>query len=259
MDHLWVNVGDIEGAYNAFLKGWTGRGLEPIPLDNYKFRHPMTAKEMLYAYNDQRKGFLRNHCEVLAVEAPFVVPLDPNDDTLWYMGRLDKVIKHGNDILIVDHKTTSSYAASGVTAPFRWNFLESFIPNFQVEGYQFAGRLEYGKNFRGVWIDAALVHRSIHDGFKFIPIEQEISQLDAWLWNCRSQIDLIEAYVKQMDDKGGRYMASFPKNDRACFDYNSPCMFLEPCRMWADPRDQLIPPGYAKSKWSPFDHAEGKK
>lgn len=259
MDWLWVHPGDIEGAHKAFLEGWTGRGLEPYPVDSYRHRHPMTAKEMLYAYNDQRKWFLRNHCKVLAVEEPFVVPLDPSDDTLWYMGRLDKVIDHGGDVLIVDHKTTSSYAASGASPPFRWNFLESFIPNFQIEGYQYAGRMLYGKKFRGVWIDAALVHARVHDGFKFIPIEQEVSQLDAWLWNCRNQIDHIEAYIKQMDAEGTKYMAAFPKNDRACFDYNSPCSYLEPCRMWADPRGQPPPPGFVESRWSPFNHAGGDK
>jgi hypothetical protein len=274
MDSLWTALGTddfqnmktkeiVEEAFKAFEASWVESGgtpmLEMSPEEATRLapRLPATFLEMLYEYVDARMSIFKDPSfKVLAVEKPFAVPLDPQDDTLFYVGRLDKTFEFKGKRYVGEHKTTSWYKKDGY---FRNEFLESFSPNSQIDGYLYAAHVIYGEDLQAVWVDAALVHKTIHDGFAFVPVNRKHAQLDAWLWETRYQIEMIEmnrAALAKEREKGepGPYLAAFPKNTSNCFAYGRACPYIEQCKGFANPETQEFPPpGMVVSAWSPFD------
>ena len=211
--------------------------------------------------------------KLVAVEQPFVVPLDPDDTGLWYSGRIDKVIEaregpQAGKRFIVDHKSTTAY---GKATGFLNSFTESFSPNSQVDGYAYGARMLYGDDFGGVYIDGALVHKLHHDIFCFIPVSRSMDQMDAWLWECREEIRRIEYDRKVLaikrDETGEitdcnddalaiSYMPAAPKNTGSCYTFNTACMYMDLCKSWGNPLKGIIehgtPDGYIVEEWSPF-------
>ncbi len=273
MDELWPlatkdapKMGDqeiVDAAYDGFLKVWTEEGA-PDPMDmtpdeikDLEPRTPFNAKEMLYEYLLQRRKFM-GECELIAVEQPFAVPLDPDNPDLFYVGRLDKVVRKGKDVLIIEHKTTTLYSLKGI---FRNTFLDQFSPNSQVDGYLHGGHMLYGDDLKAVWIDGALVHKKVHDGFIFIPVERQTSQLDAWLWETRYFIDQIKGNWDALPDSTGQepYMSAFPKCTNSCQDFARNCPYIDLCKSWSNPQGHETPAGYVQEPWSPFDRLELEK
>ena len=258
-------------SYEAFVARWTEEGMlhpdeiGPDEAAQLLPRTPMVAMEMLYEYTEERLRLFRHPTfRLIAVEQPFAVPLDPGDPSLFYVGRFDKVYEHEGDVLIGEHKTTSLYRKNG---PFMNSFTESFSPNSQIDGYLYAGHMLYGKRMRRLMIDAALVHRDVHDGFRFLPIERQFAQLEAWLWETRSWIAEIEAnrsalqyqqserYLHKVEPN---YMAAYAKNTSACTNFGT-CQYIDLCKMWSNPMDKDLPDGFKESHWSPFDELKLEK
>jgi hypothetical protein len=250
----------VTRAMQAFQAEWTSHGfpgLEEMETDTYRQlspRTPTTAMEMLYAYTDERKVYLTTgDIELLSVERPFVVPLDPSNPRMFYCGRFDKLIRREGRVHGIEHKTTTAYRKNG---PFRQSFTESFSPNSQIDGYLFAGHSLYGREFKSIMVDAALVHAS-ETGFRFLPIERHLAQLDAWLWETRYWINQIQANQRALTRHGldHQYLAAFPKQTGACISFEQTCAYLDLCKARSDPtsyRDD-IPLGYRSEHWEPFE------
>jgi hypothetical protein len=210
----------------------------------------MTAVEMLWHYIDRRKKELA-HFKLLAFEQPFVVPLDPNNPNLFYVGKIDKEIENQRDgrIYFPEHKTSSSYRKPN---SFQRSFTDSFSPNSQIDGYLYAGRMKYGRQFKAIWIDAALVHKEIHDVFTWLPVERMTAQLDAWLWETHSWIAAMQVHAEETPDTKAPYMAAFPKNTGSCTNFGG-CAYLDCCKMLANPSNRADPPnGFKIEKWDPI-------
>jgi len=267
MDSLWVHA-DIDLAQAAFMEKWNELGQPPedqVLMAQYPPPHrPSVCREMLVHYLRQREP-LFNHpsFKVLTVEKPFAVPLDPNDDTLWYTGRCDKVIEYEGRVYVVDHKSTGQYSKSKLTGEggFKWSFLQSFSPNKQVDGYFHYAHCVYGDRVDELWIDAALVHKEHHDKFKIIPIKRADATLELWLWETRALIQEIEAYKRQMQQivPEDLYMAAFPRDTDACFKFNSQCTYHGPCVMWPNPTGKTPKEArLVEDRWSPFKDTDQK-
>lgn len=248
----------VQNAMVAFKEYWdaNANNSELFEADNGgrpEIRNGQTAMEMLFNYIEERRPMLsRSDFELLEIEKPFAVPLDPDDDRLIYIGRLDKVFRYQKRIYIGEHKTTTLYKRDG---PFQSAFVDSFSPNTQVDGYLYAAYHTYGKEFKAVWIDAALVHKDVHDGFRFIPIERQFAQIDTWLWEARYWIAQIEANkdaYNAINDRNTDYLAAFPKNTVSCTQYGG-CPNLDLCKMWANPDVHALPHGFRLERWEPFD------
>lgn len=244
-------------AIEAFEAKWEAEGLSlEMSMDELAKMEPHTpqvAKEMLYGYLEKRARLFADPAfELLNVERPFAVPLDPDDESLWYVGRLDKEFRKGNQVFVGEHKTSSLYRKD-TSSPFRADFVDSFSPNAQIDGYLYAGRQHHGDAFGGVWIDAALVHRSVHTGFMWIPLDRQGEHLDSWLWGVHYWIDNIEGSKAALEDpacKQAPYMAAFPCT--GCSGYTCPYRIL--CKSLANPHREEEPPmGFRHSPWSPFD------
>lgn len=256
MDILWTNINDEYAsnlAYDAFLLAWIGEyklshpdDMGPAEIEQCGMRHPFTAHEMLINYVAVRRTWI-SECEVLAIERPFIVSLS---DDIFYAGRIDKIVKRRGKIHGIEHKTTSAYKKDG---PFRKQFLESFSPDSQIDGYLFAGHELYGQDFQGIYVDGALVHKTIHDGFCMIPVQRHPKQLEAWKWETQEQVGLIrhnKGFQNLATDIG--FMAAWPKNTNSCWDFNAACSYLNLCKSWPDPREKELPSGYVVDKWDPF-------
>lgn len=267
MDVIWALMANkpqvatketiVKKAYNAFLEKWIEDGMPPpeeIDMELHAELSPRTpgqALEMIVAYVDYRKR-LGEDFELVNVEQAFAVPLKPDDPTLFYVGKIDKIVKRRGKILGIEHKTTTAYRKNG---PFRGEFVDSFSPNSQVDGYLYALHLMYPGEVGGVWVDAALVHK-LDEGFMFIPIERRLEHLDNWLWEVLWQVDVIEAERAKLNDSGSQepYMRAFPKNTNSCWDFHRACPYMGLCKAWPNPIGREIPAGFKEEQWSPLKH-----
>lgn len=256
----------ISHAYGAFVEHWTSEGmphpdaLTPDELQDLAPRTPMIAREMLHAYVGARAHLFSDPSfKLIDIERPFAVPLDPNDTSLWYVGRLDKIFEYRGKAYVGEHKTTTSYKKGG---PFRNDFTDSFSPNSQIDGYLFALRMAYRDKAAGVWVDAALVHKEVHDGFKILPVDRQHAMIDAWLWETRNYIDQIEgnmAALAEREHDDVPYLAAFPKNTAACTNYGG-CPFADLCKTIGNPAHEKTPPlGYKYDLWDPLEHIDLSK
>lgn len=256
----------IQAAYLAFIQDWVARG-QPQPKDiNYELekqmspRTPAVALEMLSDYVTTRYNRIQD-LELVSVERPFVVPLDPEDDTLFYIGKIDKVVRERQGrgkIRGIEHKTTTSYKKEG---KFKTSFLDSFSPNSQVDGYIYSLHMTFGHDkVAGVWVDGALVHKT-ETGFIFIPVEKQLQQTNMWLWNTRYWIDMIEANTAHLASLSPNdpYMAAFPQRTESCWDFNSACDHLMTCKSWANPIGKGPPKGFRVHKWDPLEYLDAEE
>ncbi len=248
-DVIWKNARKASGedhlaqlATAAFLETWEGEGL-PVDLDieqieRYSPRTPSVAHEMYSNYIRTRWQMLME-AQVLAIEQPFAVPI-PNAENIWYIGRLDKVVQYNNQKLVIEHKTTTEYKKDG---GFRATYVTSWDSDSQVKGYEYGGGLYFGTE--QVWVDAALVHKQVHNAFRFIPVSHQMPLLQEWVGDTKLWIERIEADTKK---------GYFPKNESSCVGKYGPCTFLDICRTTHDPdKLQEPPPGYIVEKWEPFE------
>ena len=250
----------VHKGHAAFLIKWEELGM-PASLtyeeeQELAPRTPSRAFEMLVEYVSERIKHIED-MELLTVERPFIVPLGDYSDgrTVYYVGKIDKVVRRRGKILGIEHKTTTAYSKS---AGFRSAFLDSFNPNSQIDGYLFVLHLTFPGEVGGVWVDAALVHKQ-ETAFQYVPVEKQMDMLDAWLFETRYWVDMIEKEKAKLalvspDDK---YMTAFPRNTNDCFNFNVSCPYLDCCRAWPNPVGQPMPPGMKEEVWDPLKEIPG--
>lgn len=271
MDQVWTGAArgqDPEETHKkamvAFDLSWSEQGFpswNDMDLEAEQKLSPRTpgvAAEMLHCYIQERWPFLTNKIELLAVERPFCVDLGiPN---VFYVGRRDKDISLEGRIISPEHKTTTAYKKEG---GFRNDYLESWSPDSQVDGYIHSGHMDYGKKFWAVWIDAALVHKTVHDKFRFIPVDRMLEHMEGWLSDVKAWIDQVfrdeRALERQRQEKSnkGDALNCFRKNTKSCFGKYGACGYVDICRFVSNPETLDEPPeGFIIEKWEPFNILE---
>jgi hypothetical protein len=244
--------GDLaELAHLSFVATWQEQGLPAdIPLEQQSYYAPRTpeiAREMYYNYISKRWRMLQE-CEVFAIEQPFAVPIPESDH--WYIGRLDKGVRYNAQKLVLEHKSTTAYS---IEKSFRPDYVDSWYMSAQVKGYQFGATLFFG-DLDGVWVDAALVHKKVHDAFKFIPVAHSYTLLKEWLDGTISWIAQIAAEQDAFRAAGELAPGMFKKNEESCYGKYGACPFIDICRSIADPSKLTEPPpGFVHEVWEPFD------
>jgi len=248
MDIVWLHAKRldkmelVQAGYAAFCTSWEEQGLSlDLSLEQIEAaspRVPMVAAEMLHGYVRDRERIL-HEADLIASEQPFAVPI-PGMDGRWYIGRLDKVIRT-TELIPLEHKTTTEYKKDG---GFKASYIEGWFSDSQVKGYEFGGGLFF-PGVSQVWVDAALVHKTVHDKFRFVPVSHPMPMLQEWVEDTRNWVRRIEA------DTAGGY---FPKNEGSCMGKFGPCPYLTICRTTPDPGRLGEPPaGYIAEAWEPFD------
>lgn len=270
MDVVWGHINlDTETLANlalaAFEKDWQEQGLqlmENAPLEDIErwgYRNPGTAFEMIVCYIEIRRSFIEE-CEIIAIEKPFAVPIDPADPDLFYIGRVDKVVRKSGRVLGIEHKTSSLYKKDGY---FRADFVDGFSPNNQIDGYLHALKMMY-ENVEMILVDAALVHKTVHDGFKFIPVKRAEQHMDGWLWEINNRIADIDRDVERLREYRyatgpavGEHLTQLPcfsKQTEECISKYGHCPYLDICKMEPNPECiQHVPDTFKVDKWEPFE------
>lgn len=256
MDAIWGAQGynastKVQLAVAAFQQHWEENGYEVNlsmeQLDDLGARTPGIAHEMFHNYVLIRERMLEE-CTVLGIEQPVAMPFPDLDDT-WYIGKLDKVFQW-NGIHVGEHKTTTAYAIKGNFQP---DWVDSWGSSSQVKGYQMVGTLYY-PDLQDVWVDGALVHKKIHDAFKFIPIAHNNILLQEWITDTRRWIANIQSELTEYAAIGDLSKGTFRRNEDNCFEKFGRCPFLNICSTCSDPTKlKGPPPGYKIEKWEPFD------
>jgi hypothetical protein len=259
MDVLWPG-GTVNEAFIAWKETMLSEGFDVEPKgfmgdasDFDSLHNATTAHRMLSNYATKYKELLKT-IKLLHVERPFAVPLEENGNVL-YVGRLDKVFSWHNLVRFAEHKTTKSYKKDG---PFRADYINSFSPNSQIDGYLYAGAVLYPENFRGVFVDAALVHKTIHNGFQIIPIEKSFELVDVWLYETKADVEDVRKEIKALETNRPQYEAMpylpiFRRKTESCHQYAG-CTYRELCKFHPNPLHLKEPPEYLmESKWEPFD------
>ena len=244
-------------AAEQFMLKWVEEGgpreMSLQMIDEWGARTPMVAVEMLRNYIRER-GPILAQTKTLVSEQPFAVPIFPDRDDVWLIGRKDERAIINGTIRLVEHKTTTSYKKDG---GFKSDFTESFSPNSQLETYLYADYIGEKKPAREIWVDAALVHKNVHDKFKFIPISFATAAIEAFLWELRDWTTRILTEHERLDVKTAAkstHMTAFPRNDMSCMGRYGPCQFLEVCRSEPNPARLKSPPqGFKLEFWEPFD------
>ena len=268
MDVIWKGIKELPNisnedlrdvAYEAFKERWSKFDLPPADnldedtIKRFGARIPDVAFFMIGNYIERRRSFIEQ-VELLAVEKPFAVPLFPDDPNTFYVGRRDKDIRWNGRVWAVEHKST---AWGSVKTGFSPIYLETFSPNSQIDGYLHSLNMEYGKEAKGILVDMALITKTNHEHFMFLPLERSIASLDAWLWRTRREIDLIDINDEALDkvDPKSSFMKAFPQNDKNCIQFMRPCVYMDICTTIPNPhaRPDETPKGFVKRKWMPFD------
>lgn len=276
MDTLWSRPDEgWEGAWETFEHEWYARQvaggfplgeLDPAFEADLQPYAPSTMQETLIAYEQERRDLLRS-VELLACEQPFIVPLDPNDPTLFFIGRKDKRVRHQQRIKIVDHKSTTRYRVRPLGRPHlapEWR--AQFYTSLQGRGYLYAEKLEHQLDRCTILFDGTLFYHSTtytnpitSDFFCLEPIECQLASLDLWLWathfwvkDIRRHIEAVEELRDKGTAEGLPYLPAFPCTGCTGFcPYADLCMSRDNPESWLPDEDP--PDGFIESKWSPFD------
>lgn len=259
---IWQGFGKLSEdkllalAYQAFMDTWVEEGgpreMTLQVIEKWEPRTPMVAQEMLINYVRDRASILEK-MKVLSVEQPFAVPVFADRSDIWLIGRKDVRAIIGGQRRLVEHKTTTAYKKDG---GFKSDFLDSFSPNSQLETYLFSESVGEKNPCQEIWVDAALVHKQVHDKFKFIPVSYATEAMDAWLWETRDWVTRILSEYERLDAGTGAatHMTAFPRNDWACQGKYGACQFLPICRSIPNPSKLKAPPeGFVVDHWEPFD------
>ena len=265
MSVIWQGFGKLDErkllglAYEQFMLKWVDEGgpaeMTLQQIEEWEPRTPMVAAEMLANYLTERAPML-SRIKLLSSEQPFAVPIFPDRDDVWLIGRKDQRVLNLNlnEVMLIEHKTTTSYKKDG---GFKSDFTESFSPNSQVETYLYADRVGEKKPATQLWIDAALVHKQVHDKFKFIPLSFATEAMEAFLWETRDWTTRILSEHERLNATQAElatHMTAFPRNDMSCMGRYGACQYLEVCRSVPNPAKLKHPPqGYKLEFWEPFD------
>ena len=165
-----------------------------------------------------------------AVELSFTLEFD--DDTL-YCGHLDRVVKMGNGLYVMDQKTTG-----GTIGTY---YFDQFSPNNQMSGYAWAGQTVLHSPVRGVIIDGAQI------AVNFTRFERGITtrtkdQLNEWYESARYSIGLA---------KQATVLDKWPMNLSACGNYGG-CPFRQVCSRSPQVRENYLKSDYIEHNWDPL-------
>lgn len=136
-------------------------------------------------------------------------------------GHLDRLAKVGEEVHILDRKTTKSTISR--------DFFEGFTPDNQMSLYTVGGRICFGQNVKGVIIDGAQVavnFSRFERGFAGRTLDmQEEWMTDALMW-----IENAEKYARRQH---------WPMNDKSCHNYGG-CEFQSICSKSPNSREIFL-------------------
>lgn len=165
-----------------------------------------------------------------AVELSFTLDID---DDLILCGHLDQVVKYGDDLYVMDQKTTGNAISQ--------YFFNYFSPDNQMSLYTWAGQAILKTPVRGVIIDAAQIgvgFTRFGRGFT----HRTPAQLEEWLAGARYTIDLARMATERN---------FYPMNLASCGNYGG-CEYRGLCSRSPQVRENFIKGDFDEgNRWDP--------
>lgn len=153
-------------------------------------------------------------------------------------GHLDRVVRYADELMILDHKTTT-------TTPSDYYFA-GFSPNNQMTLYTFAGEVVLNTVIKGVIVEAAQICLETPNKFVRSPQYRSNEVIEEWLRDLEYHLNAAEAYAAANH---------WPMNDTACGNYGG-CRFREVCSKPAAIRDRVLAADFIQlppdQRWNPI-------
>jgi len=169
-----------------------------------------------------------------AVELSFSLEIAAD---IVYCGHLDRVVQMGEELYVMDQKTTG-----GTVGPYYFN---GFSPSNQMSGYSFAGQIILKSPVRGVIIDAAQIAVN-YTRFERGVTSRSKDQLEEWYQATIQSINAFQAQVEGSPDAESTY----PQNPTACGNYGG-CAFRILCSRSPKVRENFIQSDFTSHNWDP--------
>ena len=191
--------------------------------------------------SDHAKTYIKSD-GTAAVELSFRFELDwgPSSATRPYIlcGHIDRVVEFNSQLLVMDHKTTT-------TTPSQYYFAQ-YEPNNQMTLYTLAGQIILNTPIKGVCISAAQIKlvepNEFIRGFTY----RTPDQLEEWLSDLNLTLQTAEQYAT---------MNYWPMNDTACDKFGG-CKFRGICSKSPGVREIFLKSDFDKQppeeRWNPL-------
>jgi hypothetical protein len=153
-------------------------------------------------------------------------------ESIWLCGHLDRVAKLGDDIFILDKKTTKSTIGP--------DFFEKFTPDNQMSLYSLAGKVVYNLPIKGIVVDGVQIAVTF-SRFMRGTVYRHDSQLDEWYQDFQSWLGQAYSYA---------IAQHWPMNEASCGNYGG-CQFREVCSKPPNVRDKWKVNLMQKRVWDP--------
>lgn len=227
-----------DGAIRAFVseygKFWTVWGNEE------ESRTPEIGSEIVAGFHQQ---FMDDPFKTVdgCLEVGFAVELDKD---VVYCGRIDRMAMVGEDLYIVDWKTSS----------MPWLFCER--PNDQGTGYLWSAQELKGIKVTGVIFD--VIHtrptslKAQKEGSPKWVTDRRISgrhewEVEEWKKTTLTFIEWIE-WCERKDE--------WVKNAEACVRYNKICEYADLCNTEGMARELVMEQRFVVERWKPYEELE---
>lgn len=148
-----------------------------------------------------------------AVELTFTMEIEtrtPRGEPYLFTGHMDRLVQYGDDLFVMDRKTSGSTLGS--------YFFEKFNPDNQMSLYTLASRVVYDVPVSGVIIDAAQIAVGFTSFGRGMTARSQ-GQLDEWMLDTAHWLRAAERF------SADNY---WPMNDLSCHKYDG-CPFRRVC------------------------------
>ena len=230
---------------------WLVEGEPHFPDPDLVF--PKSPGHAANMYHDYWSQFLTEDSQrqIIGVEIPFSINIAP--DLPKYIGRKDLAWLEGDQLSIIDHKTTKSVNA--ITLP-------GFTSSMQSAGYITAGNLYFDKLPRMIY-NVALCQKS-RIGFERFIIMLRDAACDRFLDDLAYHMRDILHELEMLERDNGQHKNSKLYNPTsfkrcpgyACTQYFRTCPYFDLCQMRNNPLlwIETPPHGYTIDEWHPELH-----
>lgn len=220
---------------------------EDDPATTFELKDGIPAVELSFRFEldwgpqSSRPSFLHDNwneiADIVKEGGEVEVPIGPQQPYLL-CGHLDRVVQFGDDLFVMDRKTSTMTLGD--------YYFDQFEPNNQMSLYTLASQVVLSSPVKGVIIDGAQILLEKPNHFKRGFTFRTKGQLEEWTEDLRFWFAQAEGYAT------ANY---WPMNDMSCGMYGG-CRFRSICSKDPAVRDQFLKSGFTKlpqeERWNPL-------
>lgn len=228
-----------EATRRALVISWDKEKNRPWTSDD-KYKNRFTLVRSIVWYLDQFANDALKTVQLAngkpAVELSFRLELEvssPSGEPYLVCGHLDRLVEHGERIMVLDRKTTKSTVTP--------EFFDQFSPHNQFSTYAFASRVIYNTPAQGIIVDAAQVAVGF-TRFQRGIVSRTEEQLNDWMGDFVFWLRLAEEFA---------HTGYWPQNDKSCGNYGG-CPYRSVCAKGPSTRQMWLKADFEQRTWNPL-------